>query len=79
VPSRSSPALGRRSPGGGVPKAWFGARVGARLLLALRTHRHREARVPWSAIGLAIVCWTLGDILNATGLHDAAVAAWISA
>jgi diguanylate cyclase len=61
---------------------WFGVRQAAQALaagvLAARMYRHREARAPWLAVALAIVAWTAGDLLNATGLHDAAVAAWFA-
>lgn len=61
---------------------WFAVRIGAQAIaagvLAARIHRHREARAPWLAIALAIVAWTVGDLFNAVGLYDAAVASWVA-
>ena len=68
--------------GGALIWSWFGARIGAQLaavaVIGLRTHRHREARLPWGAVALAIACWTVGDIFNAAGLYALAVTGWLA-
>jgi hypothetical protein len=78
-------ALWTALPGPLSPAAqWasLGVRVAAQLLalvvLAVRTHRRREGQAPWNVFGLAIVCWTLGDLLDATGRSDAALGCWIA-
>jgi diguanylate cyclase (GGDEF)-like protein len=39
--------------------------------------RHREQPAPWIAFALAVAAWTSGDLLNALGQHDPAIAGWI--
>jgi diguanylate cyclase (GGDEF)-like protein len=59
---------------------WYGVRMGAQLLAAAvllaRVRRRRDAWAPWTAIALAIVAWTVGDVLDALRLHDLAVVGW---